>query len=199
MWTKAACRKFVEMSGSLGQTISVGRHGRTFVHGAGLLLALAAPPACSESIISVLSAHSLTKRAEAPITVTVDATNVRLPMRVSGTAVAYSDVDRALARSIEVAAERALPKVGLEPGQRMSLFVEIIEARAEYAEGRLIVILDTRATLRRVRGNAYIAQTHAHVSHSGHVRLARGGPVVVACTDSIAAHLSGWLLGLDLH
>lgn len=178
--------------------IFCGRRARRFVQGAGLLLAISGAPGCSESVISVLPARSLAQHAETPVTVAVDATSVRLPMRVSGTSVTYGDVDRALSRSIETAIARALPKLRLGSGQRLSLFVEILEARAEYGDGRLVITLDTRATLRRVSGNTYVAQTHAHARHSGHVKVAHGSPVIIACIDSIATQLSGWLLGLDL-
>lgn len=163
-------------------------------------LACALIAACSQTVISVLPAQTPRQiRAPVPVEVAVDATGVFMPMHVSGAGVAYSDVDRALARSLESALAAVFPRLSLASDQRLLLRVEILETHAEYAEGRLVVRMATRATLRRVRGNAYIAQTHAHTSHSALVSPQRGSSVVIACTDAISTELSGWLLGLELH
>jgi len=176
------------------------RPGR-FVHSACFVCMAAIFSACGTSVVSVLPTQSsITPRVGAPrpIEVTVDATTVRLPLVVSGANVAFGDVDRALARSIDQALAAASPKFSLPPGLHLELQVELIDVHGEYSRGRLVIGMAARATLRQRKGNAYVAQTHAHSTASAHVSAARGAPAVLACTDSIARQLSGWLLGLEL-
>ncbi len=127
----------------------------------------------------------------------IDVTSVHLPLAVSGANVAYSDVDRALGRSI------ARETAGFEgrwgsAGRPLELDVELIEAHAEYAGGRLVVRLTTRSTLRDRAGNRYIAQTYARGSDSATVVVDQGGAVVRSATDAVGRRLAGWLAGLDL-
>jgi hypothetical protein len=170
-----------------------------FVQSACLACALLSTSACARSVISVLPAQAMAQEAvPQPVSVRVDATTVRLPLVVSGAEVAFSDVDRALSRSVRKAIAAPMSKLTLAPGAHLDLQVEIVEAHAEYSHERLVVGLAARATLRREKGNAYVAQTHAHATASEHGPAAHGATAVLVCTDSIATDLARWLLGLDL-
>jgi hypothetical protein len=154
---------------------------------------------CASHLVSVLTPVSEAPPAEhAALSVVVEATAVHLPLPVSGANVAYSDVDRALSRSIGEATTEVAKKIA-GAGRSDQLTVELIEAHAEYSVGRLVVSLTTRDTLRARTGNTYIAQTYARGSASGIVSPERGGTVVLRVTDAIGSQLSGFLLGLDLH
>lgn len=174
---------------------------RRIVHVACLMLGMGFLPACSTTVLSVLPAQAPPPSHERKpsISIVLDSTTARLPLSVSGSDVAFGDVDRALARSVEAAVAAASPKLHLAPDAHLVLAVELIDARAEYSHERLVVALAARATLRHEKGNAYVAQTHAHSTASAHVPASHGAPSVLACTDSIASQLSGWLLGLDVH
>src|SRR5689334_5984090 len=115
-------------------------------------VALTCGTACASlRVVSVLSPHE--RRHEdvftSPLTVVVDTASVRLPMSVAGAAIAYADVDRVLEEAVYSA---ALPAIARRSGRRYQLFVELVEARAEYSGGRLVVELTTRATLRDCNG-----------------------------------------------
>jgi hypothetical protein len=171
-----------------------------FVQCACLAWAVSSSAACSPSIVSVLPTQaSAPLAATQPVSIRVDATTVRLPLVVSGGDVAFSDVDRALSRSVQKAILAPISKLTLAPSTHLDLQIEIVEAHAEYSRERLVVGLAARATLRRERGNAYVAQTHAHATASEHGPSSLGASAVLACTDSIASQLAGWLQGLDLH
>jgi hypothetical protein len=157
---------------------------------------------CAIPVVSVLPTQASTgapPRSPGPIAVVLNATAVRLPLVVSGADIAYGDVDRALARSVEQSLQSASPRLTLPPGAHLQLQVEIVDARAEYSSERLVIEMAVRATLRHTKGNAYIAQTHAHSTASAHAPPSRSASAVLACTDSIANQLTGWLLGIEPH
>ncbi len=151
------------------------------------------------SVVSVLPARA-TQREEPPrsVHVTVDATSTHLPLAVSGTGVAYGDLDQALALAIEQALEPMTAELARRNAKHLGLSVELVEAHAEYARDRLVVHLAARATLRENSGNVYLGQTHAHAGASAVLPAENGGSVVLSCADSIAHQLSGWLSGMDL-
>ncbi|HEX4338862.1 MAG TPA: hypothetical protein VH062_23310 [Polyangiaceae bacterium] len=149
----------------------------------------------SQRVVSVLSQNDLHAMSAVAPSVVVEATSVRLPMPVSGAAVAYADVDRALDEAISAA---AVPVLEAHGRGRYELVVELIEAHAEYAGSRLVVALTVRATLRGRAGNTYVAQTHARATASGAVAPEQGGSVVLTASHSIASKLAGFLLGLEL-
>ena len=153
----------------------------------------------SQHVVSVLSQNDLHGEGRAPAaaapSVVVDATSIRLPLSVSGAAVAYSNVDRALEEAISVG---AVPVLEAHGRGRYELFVELVEARADYSGSRLVVALTVRATLRSRTGNAYVAQTHARAAASASVTPEQGGGEVRAAARSIGAKLAGFLLGLEL-
>lgn len=117
-------------------------------------------------------------------------------MPVWGSDVAYAGVDRALEEAISRAALPVLAERG--GARRYELFIELVEARADYAGNRLVVALTVRATLRNRSGNAYVAQTHAHAAVSLLAPPESGANEVRAAAAAIAAKLSGFLLGLEL-
>jgi hypothetical protein len=151
------------------------------------------------SVVSVLSAHaSATEDQLTPVRVAVDATSTHLPLVVSGSDIAFGDIDRALARAIEHALEPTTQALARRNAKSLGLTVELVEAHAEYARDRLVVRLAARATLREDAGNVYVAQTHAHASASAVLPAENGAEVVLSCTDSLAHQLSNWLRGMDL-
>jgi hypothetical protein len=151
------------------------------------------------SVVSVLPARATVQEDRArPLRIAVDATSTHLPLAVTGAAVAYGDVDRALELAIEHALESTAQDLARRNAQQLGLAVELVEAHAEYSHDRLVVRLAVRATLRENVGNVYLAQTHAHSSASAVLPVERGAKVVLDCTDSIGHQLSGWLGGMDL-
>jgi hypothetical protein len=73
------------------------------------------------------------------------------------------------------------------------LALELTQADAAWSEGRLIVTLGVRATLRTRVGRTYLAQTQANCRQSGVLPAARGAPVIFACMERIGRDLAGWL------
>src|SRR5262249_25519976 len=99
-----------------------------FVQSACLGFALLSAPRCAPSVIAVLPAQTTAQDvALQPVSVRVDATTVRLPLAVSGADVAFSDVDRALSRSVRKAIAAPVSKLTLAPGTHLDLQVEIVE------------------------------------------------------------------------
>ncbi len=131
--------------------------------------------------------------------VDVESTSVKLPLPVNGTDVAYRDVDRALANSVEHATTDRAATLFAEQKHAYQLFVELVDAHADYAADRLVVRLAVRATFRRATGNVYIAQTHARCAISELVPPESGAAVVRRCADSIGRDLDRWLSGIELH
>jgi hypothetical protein len=140
------------------------------------------------SVLSVLPVRHAPEVAPpiSPLTVSLNATSVRLPLVVSGASVAYADVDRALHRSIEVATLTVAHQEIRPPGEPLEPHVELVEARADYSRDRLIVELPVRATLRQRAGNTYVAQTHAHSSASAVVAPERGARAVLTARTRLA-------------
>jgi hypothetical protein len=152
---------------------------------------------CSTTTVSLWSA-----RAPAPpagvLKIDLDTTSVHLPLRVDGARVTFTDVDRALTQSLQNALRPFTLNLGERHAAPLALFVELIDAHADYAQERLVVRMTVRATLRERSGNSYVAQTHAHFSSSGATTPERGAPIALSCSDAIAGQLSGWLSGMDL-
>jgi hypothetical protein len=153
-----------------------------------------------EQVVSVLPARAPSELEAAPqVRVAVDATSAHLPLAVAGASIAYSDVDRAIARAVERALAPAATDLTRRSARKLGLSIELVEAHAESTQGRVLVRLTVRATLRENTGNVYLAQTHAHASASSALPAERGALVVLNCADSIAQQLAGWLAGIDLH
>src|SRR5579859_5903795 len=117
------------------------------------------------NVVSALSSRASPtpafEHADAPLKVRVDATSAHLPLSVAGSNIVYTDVDHALEQSIRTALAVAPGRSAIAAGRQRELLVEIVEAQAELPNGRLVVRMIVRATLRENAGNAYVAQTHA--------------------------------------
>lgn len=137
------------------------------------------------------------QRAPSSVEVVARTTAVRNPLPVGGASVAYGD--------LEVALERATNRASIAWGEARKakhpegaqLFVELTQAVADFKEGRLIVSLVARVTLRTRIGGAHIAQTQLGCSESGLVAPEHGAPVVNACIQRLGDDLAGWLAAID--
>jgi hypothetical protein len=157
---------------------------------------------CSPTAVSALSprAPPATARASPPLVLEtqVDTTSARLPLVVVGWDIAFSDVDRALEQSIDEAVAQPSNDLATRGAGGLKLLVELVDARAERHDDRLVVHMLARATLREASGNAYIAQTQVLSSASGSIDRERGAKVVRDCADKVGSQLSGWLAGINL-
>lgn len=137
--------------------------------------------------------HDATTRAPDRFRIKVDASSVQLPLVVNGAHTRYVDLDRA----IETSLEQALAAGGTEVrAQDYLLYAELIEARAEYADGRLLVQLSVRATLKQNHDTIYVAQTHAHACQAGALGADDGLSVVLGAVGTVVTQLRGWFLDL---
>ena len=131
--------------------------------------------------------------ADEPLRVIVDTSSLHLPLAVVGANVTFTDLDAALAWSVERALLPIKSRLAKPNARALELHVELLEARAEETSGQLGVSLVARATLRQRAGNAYVAQTHAHARCSGAPAPSGGSQVVLQCTTAVARQLQGWL------
>jgi hypothetical protein len=130
---------------------------------------------------------------EIPLEVITRSTGVRDPLPVDGTSLSYGDVETTLGHAVSSA---AVPWADAHRAQRpegWQIAVEIINADASYKEGRLLVTLGVRATLRTRSTRTYLAQTQAYCSQGGVIPAERGAPVVFSCMERIGRDLAGWL------
>jgi hypothetical protein len=173
---------------------------------AAVLLAGALTAGCahsrSSSVVPLLGAAGIpltfTPPADVPLEVVTRSTAVKDPLVVSGSDVSYAELEAALGHSISSAtvpwAEQHLAQ---RPGG-WQLAVEVTEAKAEYEPtGRLIVTMNTRATLRTRRDHDYLAQTQAPCREAGLTPPERGAPVVFSCMSRIGRDLASWLGGVS--
>ncbi len=168
-----------------------------------VLLASVLVVACAESPHVV----PLLRTAGAPLTVvpspstslaiSTRGTGVADPLPVAGTSVAYADVEPALASAVASAVTGWADEKGGAHARGYSLLVEITQADLRDRDGRLLVNLGVRATLRSRADNAYVAQTHVYCQEAGLVAPERGAPVLYACMAHLGRELSGWLGGID--
>jgi len=135
---------------------------------------------------------------ETPLEVVTRSTAVQDPLPVHGSTASYSELENALGVAISSA---TVPWAASVKGKRRGgwqLFAEIVQAYAEYNDGRLMVILSVRATMRTRVGNTYVAQVASRCHEAAIVPPERGAPVVYTCMNRIGRDLSGWLGGLEL-
>jgi hypothetical protein len=149
------------------------------------------------SMVPLLSAAGMpvtqTPPKEVPLEIITRSTNVPDPLPVDGTLVTYGDIETTLGHAISTA---AVPWADLHRAQRpegWQLFVELTRAEASYREGRLLVALDARATLRTRYGRIFLAQTRVNCRQGGIVAVERGAPVVFTCMEQVGRDLAGWL------
>jgi hypothetical protein len=137
-------------------------------------------------------AHPFVTRSPDRVQVKVDASSVKIPLVVSGAHTRYVDLDVALETALVQALATGANDLPARSPQDYRLLVELIEARAEYSEGRLLVQLSVRATLKQNQGNDYVAQTHAHVRQTGLLGTDDGLSVVLDAVGTVVSQLRGW-------
>jgi hypothetical protein len=149
--------------------------------------------ACTADTISVLTAaDSVSVAVDSPIRVVLDSRDVRLPLRVAGDDVVFSDLDRAVERALEARLEPSRDSVRRRGARPLEVFVELVQARAELGDGRLNVELTARATLRE-RAGLYLAQTHARTNTAGVVTSAHGVFLVRQAADALAGKIADFV------
>ena len=153
-------------------------------------------------IVPLLTAAGvpLTDPTTVPLRVVTRSTAVNDPLRMRGSSVVYGDIEAALGHAISSA---TIPWADAHRAQAIrtdgwQLFVEITNAEAQYAEGRVIFSVGVRATLRGRAGNIYLAQSQASCRQGGLVPPEKGAPTMYRCMMEIGRDLSGWLAGVDL-
>jgi hypothetical protein len=149
------------------------------------------------AMVALLSAAGVpvtqTPAKEVPLEIVTRSTSVPDPLPVEGTLVSYGDIETTLGHAISTA---AVPWADLHRMQRpegWQLFVELTRAEAAYHEGRLVVALDARATLRTRYGRMFLAQTRVNCRQGGLVPVSRGAPVIFTCMEQVGRDLAGWL------
>ncbi len=165
------------------------------------LTLFAAGCASHETTVPLLTAAgipiTLTPTADVPLEVVTRSTAVRDPLPIEGSDVAYADLEGALGHAVSTA---TVPWANAHREPRpegWQLTVEVIQAEAQYDGGRLVVTINTRATLRTRVGNDYIAQTQARCREAGLTTPETGGPVVYSCMTHLGRDLAGWLGGVQ--
>ncbi len=157
-----------------------------------------APPPRTIALLSTAGVPwTVTPRPEIPLEIVTRSTAIPDPLPVKGSHVSYSDVEDALGHAV---ASATVPWAEAHRSQRpdgWQLFVELVQADAEYTDHRLQVVLSARATLRTRVGRTYLAQTHAHCHQAGVVPPEDGAPVLYTCMARLSRDLAGWLGGLD--
>jgi hypothetical protein len=141
---------------------------------------------------------TFTPSGEVPLEVVTRSTAVKDPLVVAGSDVSYADLEAALGHSISSATVPwAQQHIAQRPGG-WQLSVEVIEAKAEYeSTGRLIITLNTRATLRTRQEHDYLAQTQVPCREAGLTTPDQGAPVVYSCMSRIGRDLASWLGGIN--
>jgi hypothetical protein len=132
-----------------------------------------------------------------PLEVVTRGTAIREPVPVEGTHVTYGDIETALGHAVSSAAVPWAEARRARRPEGYQLTVELTQADASYSDGRLIVTLGTRATLRTREGRTYLAQTQASCRQAGMVPAERGAPVVFSCMERIGRDLAGWLAQVE--
>lgn len=125
-------------------------------------------------------------------------TSVHDPLPVEGSDVVYGDVESALGHAVSVATVPWAQQHAKDRPDGWQLMVELVDADAKaLEEGRLLINLGVRATLRTRAGNAYLAQKQAVCAQSGVISADRGVPVLYNCMTRIGRDLSNWLAGVE--
>jgi hypothetical protein len=139
-----------------------------------------------------LASNAEPKARDSPIRVSLETSGVRLPLRVAGDNVVFSELDRAVEQAIEahLAASRELVRRRGSPP--LELTVELVQARAELTDGRLLVELTTRATLRELAG-VYLAQSHPRASAAGSAGDAHGVSIVRQAADTLGQKVADFV------
>jgi hypothetical protein len=189
---------------SLAQSLRTRGPMRRLARALLLLCAIPVMSGCAHAgttTVPLLSAAGIpmtyTPPREVPLEVVTRSTAVKDPLVVVGTDVSYADLEGALGHAITTA---TIPWAEQHMAQRpggWQLFVEVIEAKAEFDSGRLIVTMNTRATLRTRSDHDYLAQTQAPCREAGLTIPEKGAPVVYSCMSRIGRDLASWLGGVN--
>lgn len=132
-----------------------------------------------------------------PLEVVTRSTSVRDPLPITGSGVVYADFEAALGHAVSSAAVPWADKnAGRRPGG-WQLFVEVIQAEADYDGTRLIVSMSVRATLRQRVGGDHIGQTEVACRDGGLVDADKGAAVLYRCMTTIGRDLTSWLAAAD--
>lgn len=165
--------------------------------GAGGLACVLVCLGCARETVPLLASAGIpmtvTPPQEIPLEVVTRSTGIRDPLPVDGARVSYGDLETALGHAVSSA---AVPWASAHQAQRpegWQLSVELTHADATWSEGRLIVTLGARATLRTRVGRTYLAQTQANCRQAGVLPAAQGAPIVFACMERMGRDLAGWL------
>jgi hypothetical protein len=132
-----------------------------------------------------------------PLEVVTRSTSVRDPLPVSGSGIVYGDFEAALGHAVSSAAAPWADKHKARRPEGWQLFVEVIQAEAEYDGGRMIVTIGVRATLRTRVGGAHLGQTETACRDGGLVNADGGAPVLYRCMTRIGRDLTSWLAAAD--
>lgn len=124
--------------------------------------------------------------ADPTFEVVARSSSVKDPLPVSGSGVAYADLEGALGQAVIRT---------VHPKHDATLTVELIAAEAKYESSRVTVSLVARATLRS-RQNAFLGQTQVICRDADLVPAENGAKVVWACMARLGRDLAGWLDGL---
>jgi hypothetical protein len=130
---------------------------------------------------------------EVPLEVVTRSTGVRDPLPVEGSSVTFGDVETTLGHAVSSA---AVPWAQAHRAQRpegWQITVELTQAEASFRDGRLIIGLNARATLRTRYGRTFLAQSQASCRQGAVVAVEGGAPVVFTCMEHLSRDLAGWL------
>ena len=156
----------------------------------------------SPHIVPLLDAAGVPNTPErtVPLEVVTRSTAVRDPLPLRGTGIVYGDIEAAVGHAVSTATVPWADQHRKHPraGDGWQLVVELVNADADYSDGRVLFQLDVRATLRARAGNVYLAQTHASCRQGGIVPADKGAPVMYRCMMEVGHDLDGWLDGVDL-
>lgn len=133
-----------------------------------------------------------------PLEVVTRSTAVDDPLPIKGSSIVYGEIEPALGFAISSATVPWASQVKPKRTGGFQLLAEVVQAYAEYDDGRLMVILNVRATLRARVGNTYIAQVASRCREASVTPPEKGAPVVYTCMSRIGRDLAGWLGGLEL-
>lgn len=133
-----------------------------------------------------------------PLEVVTRSTAVDDPLPIKGSNIVYGEIEPALGFAISSATVPWASTVKPKRTGGFQLLAELVQAYVEYDDGRLMVILNVRATLRARAGNTYIAQVASRCREAAVTPPEKGAPVVYTCMSRIGRDLSGWLGGLEL-
>ena len=132
-----------------------------------------------------------------PLEVVTRSTAVKDPLPIKGTDVTYTDLEVALGASVSTAAAPwAQDHKDARPGG-WQLAVELIQAEATENDGRLVVTLSVRATLRGRNDRSYLGQTQATCREADLTPAAHGQHVVYGCMAHLGRDLASWLTATE--